>query len=251
MTDLWPRLSMGIAVTEYRRLPLEIAELSAHSRSRHPQVTYAATGGSRVSESRVSDLAEAVRAIAVEYGFPEAAGPSDLVSFDRAAAEAIHSSMGINAVEAGVRGIWNFLSVVVLPDVTRWRFPGDNIERWVATDLTRHMFSRLWWQARTFAVETPGGTLDYSLLRSLSESDLNQITERRSIAGVTPLARSIARVMAQEPSVGNRRKVLREATPRLRRLMSFIDFSVLDDAQLDDRVRAVLHEVRLTDAREQ
>ncbi|TYQ14268.1 UNVERIFIED_ORG: hypothetical protein L601_000100000050 [Gordonia westfalica J30] len=250
MTDLWPRLSMGLAVAEYRHLPADTAELTSLARPRHPQVTYAATGGTRVSETRVSELAESVRATAVEYGFPEPAGPADLVRFDRAAAEAIHSSMSINAVEAGVRGIWNFLTIVAMPDVTRWRFPGDNIERWIATDLTRHMFSRLWWQARTFAVETPSWALDYSLLRGLTESDLNQITERRSVAGITPLARSIARVSSQDALSSSRRKVLRDSTPRLRRLMSFIDFSVLDDTQLDDRVRAVLHEARLADAAE-
>ncbi|UPW11566.1 DUF6339 family protein [Gordonia terrae] len=245
MTELWPRLAMGLAVAEYRGLPSNIRELAANARNSHPQVTYAATGGVRVTEARVADLAEAVRVVAVEYGFPEAAGPADLVRFDRAAAEAVHSAMSINPVEAGVRGVWNFLSLIAMPDVTRWRFQGDNIERWVATDLTRHMFARLWWQARTFAVITPAGATDYSLLRGMSESDLNQIMERRSIAGVAPLARSIARVLAQDPQAGSRRKILRDATPRLRRLMSFIDFSALDDSQLDDRVRAVLHETRL------
>ncbi|MBT9293985.1 hypothetical protein M2405_001513 [Rhodococcus erythropolis] len=93
----------------------------------------------------------------------------------------------------------------------------------------------------TFATVVDG-VADYSLLRKLSESDLNQITERRSIAGVTPLARSIARILIEG---GGQRKVLRDAVPRLRRLMAFIDFSILSDEQLDDRVRAIFREVSL------
>lgn len=247
MSELWPRLSMGVAVAEYRQLPADLPSLSKAARNRHPRATYAATGGARVNEAVVADLTRSIRSIATEYGYPERAEASELVQFDRAAAEAIHSAMTINGVEAGTRGIWSFLAVVAMPDITRWRFHGENIERWVATDLSRHMFARLWWQARTFAVRTDSGAYDYSLLRRLSESDLNQITERRSIAGVTPLARSIARVLTLDERSGQRRKVLREATPRLRRLMTFIDFSALTDDQLDDRVRAVFHEVRRID----
>lgn len=154
------------------------------------------------------------------------------------AAETVHKTMNITAVEAATRGVWSFLSVVAMPDITQWRFPNRNVERWIATDLTRHMFARLWWQATTFVVVTEAGH-DYSLLRSLSESDLNQITERRSIAGVTPLARSIARVALDLGSTDSRRAVFREAVPRLRRLMAFVDFATLSDDQLDDRVRSV------------
>jgi hypothetical protein len=201
-------------------------------------MTYAATGGRRIGETGVRELTDSLRTIAEDFGYPHDAEAADLVRFDRVAAEAIHRSMNITAVEASTRGVWSFLAIVAMPDITQWRFPNRNIERWIATDLTRHMFSRLWWQATTFVVVTDAGN-DYSLLRSLSESDLNQITERRSIAGITPLARSIARVSIGLDSGDSRRTVFREAVPRLRRLMAFVDFATLSDDQLDDRVRAV------------
>ena len=242
MTELWPRLSTAAGIIEYRKLAeVPPEELAGASRNKHPQMTYAASGGRRIGENGVERLAEAIRSTAAEYGYPAEVGSADHISFDRAAAEQIHQMMDITAVEAANRGVWTFLAVVAMPDVTRWRFSGDNLERWIATDLTRHMFSRLWWQAATFGVKT-ANSQDYSLLRRLTESDLNQITERRSIAGVTPLARSIARVLTEGSPEGGRRHVLRDATPRLRRLMAFIDFSVLTDDQLDDRVRALLHE---------
>lgn len=238
MTELWPRLGLAPATVAYRALEGEPAQLAVAARTKHPQMTYAATGGRRIGETGVRQLAEAVRANAEDFGYPYEVDTADLVRFDRVAAETVHKTMNITAVEAGTRGVWSFLSVVAMPDITQWRFPNRNVERWIATDLTRHMFARLWWQATTFVVVTEAGH-DYSLLRSLSESDLNQITERRSIAGVTPLARSIARVALDLGSTDSRRAVFREAVPRLRRLMAFVDFATLSDDQLDDRVRSV------------
>lgn len=242
MTELWPRLSTATGIVEFRKLDGEPEQLKLAARNRHPQMTYAASGGQRIGETGVARLSDEIRSTAVEYGYPATTGSTDLIRFDRVAAETIHRFMDITSVEAANRGVWTFLAVTAMPDVTRWRFPGDNVERWIATDLTRHMFSRLWWQAMTFATETDG-VRDYSLLRKLSESDLNQITERRSIAGVTPLARSIARILTEGDHTGGNRKMLRDATPRLRRLMAFIDFSVLTDEQLDDRVRALFRGV--------
>lgn len=239
MTDLWPRLTTGKGIVELRKLDGDPAELRQMARNRHPQATYAASGGRRVTEDEVGRLAAAIRDAATDHGYPEPAGSAELVHFDRVAAEIIHRTMDITSVEASVREVWTFLAVVALPDVTRWRFHGDNVERWIATDLTRHMFSRLWWQATTFVVEDGDGARDYSLLRRLSESDLNQVMERRSIAGVSPLARSIARVLTEDQAMSGGRKALRDATPRLRRLMAFIDFTALSDEQLDDRVRSV------------
>ncbi|MDI9918460.1 DUF6339 family protein [Rhodococcus sp. IEGM 1379] len=244
MTELWPRLSLALGMVELRKLDGDPAQMARSARARHPQMTYAASGGRRIGESGVQELADSIRTIAHDCGYPSEVGNADLIRFDRVAAEEIHRTMQITSVEAAHREVWNFLAIVVMPDITRWRFPGENVERWIATDLTRHMFARLWWQAMTFATVVDG-VPDYSLLRKLSESDLNQITERRSIAGVTPLARSIARILIEGGGGGGRRKVLRDAVPRLRRLMAFMDFSVLSDDQLDDRVRAIFREVSL------
>ncbi|WP_052061221.1 DUF6339 family protein [Rhodococcoides fascians] len=241
MTDLWPRLSLASGVVALRKLDEDPENMAAAARAKHPQMTYAASGGRRVSESGVQELIDAIRTIAQDHGYPGEVAKADLINFDRVAAEHIHRTMRITSVEAANRGVWTFLSVVAMPDITQWRFPNENIERWIATDLTRHMFSRLWWQAMTFG-RSVDGAMDYSLLRKLSESDLNQITERRSIAGVTPLARAIARVSTESDGATGRRKALRDSVPRLRRLMAFIDFSVLSDDQLDDRVRAIFRE---------
>jgi hypothetical protein len=239
MNELWPRMSGPLARASFEQLGgMGIRELAASSRADHPQETFAATGGVRARPGDIERFAKAVRDTAMEFGYPERAGDQDRIAFDRAAAEVVYRAMTVTTVEASNRGVWNFLAVVVMPDVTQWRFGRDNVERWVATDLTRHMFSRLWWQALTFGSPTEVGGIDFSLLRRLSESDLNQLTERRSIGGNPRLARALARAVLESDAA--RREVIREVTPKLRRRLAFIDFSSLSDSQIDDQIRSLI-----------
>jgi hypothetical protein len=239
VNELWPRLSAPLARASFEQLGgMSVRDLAALSRADHPQETFAATGGVRARPGDIERFAKAVRDTALEFGYPDRAGDQDRIAFDRAAAEVVYRSMSVTTVEASNRGVWNFLAVVVMPDVTQWRFGRDNAERWIATDLTRHMFARLWWQALTFGVPTDDGGIDFSLLRRLSESDLNQLTERRSIGGNPRLARALARAVTEVDAA--RREVIRDVTPKLRRRLAFIDFAALSDDQLHDHIRSIL-----------
>lgn len=242
MSQLWPRLNPALARMLFTELAGTSTEnLAAAARNEHAQTTYAATGGARVSPRQIGALVTDLRTTAVEFGYPTPADESERIGFDRAAAEVLFAGMDLTTVEAAHRGVWNFVALVAAPDLVQWRFGRGNTERWIASDLTRHMFARLWWQALTFAVPTPDGRRDFSLLRGLSESDLNQITERRSLAGNPRLAQAVARVALSDSDGRSRRTILRDLTPRLRRRLAFIDFAVLTDEQLDDQVRALAH----------
>lgn len=242
MTQLWPRLNPAVARMLFAEFAgRSVEQLAASSRRDHPQTTYAATGGVRVTPSDVAKLVADLRATAGEFSYPGPADDADRIRFDRAAAEVIFDGTDLTTVEAAHRGVWNFVALVAAPDLVLWRFGRNNVERWIASDLTRHMFSRLWWQALTFARPLDDGHNDFTLLRGLSESDLNQITERRSLAGNPRLAQAIARLVVSSSEDVSRRSLLRDLTPRLRRRLAFIDFGVLTDEQLDDHVRALAH----------
>jgi hypothetical protein len=233
MTQLWPRISTPRARTFLAEIPADgdVRDLARTAGTEHPDAIYPATGGHRVDRRVVADLAAALRTTATNHGYPDPTTDAERIRFDRAAAQVVYSHMRITTVEAASRGVWNFLALVAIPDVTRWRFGRSNTERWIASDLTRHMFARLWWQALTFAAaQTPTTVDDYTLLRRLSERDLNQITERRRIAGNPRLARAIAAAALDSPAGTD--QVLRTVTPRLRRLIPFIDFSALTDDQI-------------------
>lgn len=238
--QLWPRLPAATANALYRGFAESTIEgLASAATNHHPSATYPATGGRRVGAPTVDNLAADMRTAAKKYGYPSPAGvASDRVAFDRDGAEILHRAMRVTTVDAAARGVWNFLALVAMPDVVYWRFGFDNRERWIASDLTRHMFARLWWQALTFAAPDSSGRSDYSLLRRLSERDLNQITERRRIGGDTRLARILAAVAVESPENGT--DILRSITPKLRRHIAFIDFTALTDDQIEAHIRSLL-----------
>lgn len=222
MTLLLPRLPDSIAV-EMLSSPLSMAPALSHR-----QQLFAPVGGRRATEQEMEALREGVLSIAKDFGLPDPAGASARISFDRQAADALKEALDLTWVEAGSRGGWTWLACVLLPDVTLWRFGRQNRERWIASDLTRHTWSRLWWQAIVFGTES-------SLLRELSESDLNQLLERRTIGGDPRLVRSLAASIVEHSSIATvaRRSLIRDATARLRRRLAFIDARSLSGSDLD------------------
>jgi hypothetical protein len=236
VNQLWPRLGSATALVDYEEIINSRHSLKEPGTA-HPQQTFAATGGSRVSSQTIADLAAAVEAVANAHGHPGSATSQMRIAFDRAAAEVLYNDMKITAFEASQPGIWTFLAVVAMPSITQWRFGTDNVERWIASDLTRHMFARLWWQAFTFGVPADDGSTSFQLLNELSESDLNQLTERKSIGGNHRLARVVAAELIA--SSGSRRQFVRELAPKLRRLIPFVDFSAVSDDELRELVQAL------------
>jgi hypothetical protein len=95
------------------------------------------------------------------------------------------------------------------------------------------MFARLWWQALVLGETTESGPVSFALLNALSESDLNQLLERRSIGGNPILARAAAKALIgrEDPRV-QRRDLVRDVTRRLQRRLAYIDFLALDEEQV-------------------
>lgn len=188
-----------------------------------------------MSGKGVRELIDAVSTLAEKHGFPKAAGPDARIAFDGGAAGLIRSHMDLSWAEAGNREVWSFISLVALPHITLWCFGRDNRERWVATDLTRHTWARLWWQAVVFAGHE-------QILVALSESDLNQLLERRSIGGDPRLVRETARAVVELPGDTPRRLVIRDVTLRLLRYLAFLDVRALSDQQVRDLCSALTAE---------
>jgi hypothetical protein len=202
----------------------------------HPEQVYAPLGGRWAKTEEIQALVDQLTALAIRHGFPDK--PTDLqrIGFDRDAAVVIREAMDLSWAEAGARDVWSFTAIVALPHLTWWRFGTRNAERWIASDLTRHTWGRLWWQAVVF--ET-----DLELLRRLGESDLNQLLERRSIGGDPRLVCALGRAVLAAANTGvDRRALIRDATARLRRLLAFVDPRATTDDQLLQMCRYVTSE---------
>ncbi|NLU68429.1 hypothetical protein HCC30_14310 [Streptomyces sp. HNM0574] len=138
--------------------------------------------------------------------------------------------------------MWAFLALAVLPDVAHWRFPRPPRERVLATDLTRHVFGRLWWRAQL--VHDAGAAAPYAALNILGEAAFDQIYARRKALGGSPhLVRSILRVWNTLTFENlNEREILRDFLKRLLRLAPFVVFEALEDGELDEELAAVAAE---------
>ena len=249
MTTLYPRLSdpdARVALTGMRQLSVE--DLRARSGLDHPAMYYAPTGGVPASADHLRQIVTAVRDSAARHGYPGSgrhAVSRDVIAFDRDLTRVVFETSAMTPAEAATPEIWTFMAVKMLPDVTKWRWPSaGNEERWLGATLVRHTFARLWWQAYALSTETTAGH-DYGLLDELSESDLNQIFERRSIGGCPPLARAlvIELLEARRASTDTtERELVRDVTKRIGRLLPYTSFLALDEDDLRRRMREVVAE---------
>ncbi|MEU4244877.1 DUF6339 family protein [Actinoplanes sp. NPDC026619] len=238
---LYPRLTPLAArtgLTEHAGKTL--AALRRSAGPRHPDMYYAATGGEPASVEHLTRLADKLRESVANQGYPDDGTDAAHIAADRALASTMIDTMRLRPAEAAAKDLWTFLAIQLVPDVVAWRWQGPTSEqRWICSDITRHALGRLWWQAYTLGTTTADGSTDTALLQRLSESDLNQIFERRAIGGRPALARAIARAVT-DPDLASphiaRRRVIRDVTKRVRRLLPFTLFLTLHDERLQARV---------------
>lgn len=226
MKHVWPRLPAGEASNMVNRL--QAGEQLVPETS-NPHQTFAGVG----IRVRADDLLRArkeITGMARTFGMPQTPDRVEAAEFDKAVRRVLPRLIDISWSEASHREVWNWLACVLLPDVTRWRWEGGrsfNVERWIAHDLTRHTWARLWWQATTFEHE-----LD--LLDRFNESDLNQFFERREIGGRPQLVVALARSIDKDLTAGDiaRRELVRDVTKRVRRILAYTDYAAMDTPQL-------------------
>ncbi|MFF4163467.1 DUF6339 family protein [Streptomyces sp. NPDC001741] len=240
---LYPRLLAGQATpiyTEYHGL--SIRELTERTAFAHESAVYVATGGDRVSVEGLRELRAGVIDLAAGAGFPDDSDRLRNAEFDLALAAFLHGEMGMVPAEAAARDVWAFLALIVLPDVSFWRYPRPPKDRILGTDLTRHVFGRLWWRAQL--VRSHDTSEPYGALEILGEAAFDQIYARRAALGGSPhMVRSILRVWNDLDLQGlNERETLRDFLKRLLRLAPFVLFDGVGEAALDDELRAVAEE---------
>lgn len=236
MTLLWPRLQAAPARIHLAEIQnLSWRDLIDRATTEHPLQTYASTGGTRIDRDHLESVRSRIVAVASEFGYPQKRPKSKtLVRFDRELAPVLFEETPMAVGEALERSVWTFMSLVLAPDITEWRFGMDTEERWICRDRTRHMFSRLWWQVHSLTSENASGR-DMTLLDSLFESELNQVLERTTIGGFSPLAQAIARQLVERSGAkDNRRELFRQSNLRLLRLVAVVDPYSLSDEELQE-----------------
>ena len=239
MSILYPRLlDQAARDMHYRYTSKSLEELRELRAFRHPSAVFAATGGVRVPVPHLEEVRERIMKAAEDAGYPSGGRRRDHTEFDREVAVVLHERCGLVAAEAAVRPIWAFLALVVLPDVSYWRYPNPPEDRLLAKDITRHVWGRLWWRAHLLAL--PEEHADrYRLLDVFGEADFDQLYARRSLLGGSrKLMRSVAETWPTIDRGGlPSRLVLRDLLKRLLRVAAVVEFDALDDLELHDQIR--------------
>ncbi|TWG93056.1 hypothetical protein L615_006600000150 [Nocardioides sp. J9] len=139
--------------------------------------------------------------------------------------------------EAGVAEVWNYLTLVLLPDVALWRWPNPNCDPRYERLLgkPRNVFRRHWWRAHLLGPE---------LTMRMREDELVQIVERTATLGGDPrVARAVAAaflhaVDTQSIEVGGapttlkRMQIMRALAKRVLRMARVVALSTLNDEEL-------------------
>lgn len=221
---------------------LEPTELASRSTTSDESAVFVATGGTRVGADKLSQLRELVVEHAKEAGYPGQSSRDQRREFDLAVARTLHREMKIAPAEAASGDVWAFLALIVLSDVSKWRYPTLVWDRVLGSDLTRHVFGRLWWRAQL--IYDASDSDPYSALGILGEAAFDQIYARRNALGGSPhLIKSILRVWNSSDFQGvNERDVLRDFLKRLLRLAPLLSFDALDEAALQEEFRTVVSE---------
>lgn len=241
MVYLFPRLLPSAAKTlREAYLGKSAEELRSSADLSHTAMFYAATGGVRLPVRRLRDIRAEILRAAEERGFPASHNRKQAATFDITVAEILHRGSGIIPAEAVAGDLWAFLSLVLMPDVAAWRYSDLHRDRVLGSDVTRHVFGRLWWRAHlVHDSEAEEGDL-YAALHILGESAFDQIYARRtSIGGSPSLVRGILRVWERievPRDEVRERDLLRDLLMRVLRLQAFVSFDSLTADDLDEEL---------------
>lgn len=251
---LFPRLPRTFAEDAFaKQASLAPQELVQIAGTTHPLQIWPATGAPRITGEELAGTRSDLVATAERFGWPSPLAREEQRDLDLALARVLWERVELTPAEASFGDVWSFLALVVVPDVVWWRAAGStNIERFVATDLTRHTLARLWWRAHLFTWDLEDSEDGWELWRAsmIGEADLDQIQTRRSGYGRSPrvfrgLVRAYSVALARAGQIGVDRRVFwRQAYLRwVLRLGAFSDFSGLTQAELDDDLAQLALEI--------
>lgn len=194
----------------------------------------ASSGGVRADSMAVSITAK-LREIAREAGFPASNTKQSRAEFDRKAAIYLGLRDELKTGEALRDDVWAFMTTVLAPDVTAWRFPERSRDRTARfAGGVRNCFQRLW---------VRGVVLDrgevhperWELIKTLSEDAMVQLFERASIGGNPTFAIAIAEGWLRiNDKVGRNsmQDIMRSATKILRVKNQIFDLTYLCPKEL-------------------
>jgi hypothetical protein len=223
---VYPRLPRAAAreiVEERVDWPPE--KLRQESRTSHP-LAAPARAGYLVPMDMLVQVRDGVRAAldGAEPRFDWPVSTSRVAEFDRIIGRELYENMQIVPADAASEGVWSFMTLVLLPELGPWRFPGAGDKRYFGVH--RNVLRRTWWRAHILGPDLGGSTR-----RSphLGEDELVQIFERPALSANPWIARAIVSTIHKSSQQLNvaRSVFVRDFTRRLIRITPLLCLDAL------------------------
>ncbi|WP_155994100.1 hypothetical protein [Corynebacterium vitaeruminis] len=225
----FPRISDAVASALIARiLELDYKELAQSASATHPMVTYYATSVERVDPKVLVELRTKLVDLAHDAGFPTPLPKASVSKFDQPASQILDRSLDLFPAEAANNEVWNFLTLVLLPDLAKWRYPNEksrlDFERWMGGH--RNVFRKLWWRE---------AVLGHELNSQIGEDEAVGIMERPGLASNPALARSLARALLATHGDAkgiSRSDFMRKAMVNVRKRLPLVEFESFSEDEL-------------------
>ncbi|MBV7293009.1 hypothetical protein [Corynebacterium sp. TAE3-ERU16] len=230
-TKNYPRLGYAASVRLIERMNrVELATLARTASTSHPQQYDYPTAINTCSESELAELRIRALEIAKRHGYPERSTRSNKKSlFDRDMSALLYGKLDLIETEAAQEEVWNFLTLVVLPDIAKWRYENSgnslSYNRWLGGK--RNVFRKLWWRE---------ATLGNALNSKIYEDEAVSVMERARLSGQPAVARAMVRgfldSVERYPDTA-RTVLMRAGALRVRQLVPILCLESLTEDELD------------------
>ncbi|WP_338438701.1 DUF6339 family protein [Synechococcus elongatus] len=240
MSYLLPRLPQTSALRRFTQIQGDrsLSRLAAEASNTDPNLVYGATGGTRLNTNRLTELRQKLVEIAKHHGYPKKGSTTGLTGFDYKASIVLAESDFFQSGEAWRNDVWNFIALILLPDLVEWRFPNAGRERYFGG--SRNVFQRLW-RRGTFLDRGIEHPKRWELIEKLSEDAYSAILERPTLSANPVVARALAEVWVEMSSLvksNDLQTITRAATKALRAYNTVICFDLLPQEELIMLIRS-------------
>ena len=231
----FPLLDHSDALLEVNKMCKK--QLSAlHGNYSHTKSYFNPLHTKSIQTSQLEEIRDGVLEIAHQFGFPQKIIPSERSDFDNQIGNYLLEVLPIHPTEAADPEMWNFFTLVLLPDVENWLWPNDSnitYARWLGTP--RNAFRKTWWRAKTLGPE---------LNLKLQEDEGVGIMERPTFGGNPELAQLIAKahidnLETYKANSLSRMQGLRRAMVHLSRWAVLVDFDSMPAEMKEERIRQI------------
>ncbi|MGV0387969.1 hypothetical protein [Corynebacterium sanguinis] len=211
-------------------------EVSIHSERAYPPAVSRQISSSEDHDRWRSEIVS----LAEEFGFPHRTATKSVSysAFDANLGNLLNSSLRLTPSEAGVEEVWNFLTLVLVPDVAAWRYPNNSgnplYDRWLGRP--RNVLRKAWWRSYC---------LGPNLNLEIGEDEGVAVMERPTFGRNPVLAQMIVSEHLQRKGSANYSDtdLLRKVMVRLGAFASIVNLDCLPEPDLRKLVSEVYSEI--------